>query len=52
MMFPWVWRLSGQLEIIYARHTPKTSIFGHLSVKADQQTCSEGYGRAIDLSEG
>ena len=31
---------------------PKTSIFGHLRVKADQLSCSEGYGRAIDLSEG
>ena len=32
--------------------TPKTSIFGHLRVKADQLFCGEGYGRAIDLSEG
>ena len=31
---------------------PKTSIFGHLRVKADQLSCCEGYGRAIDLSEG
>ena len=31
---------------------PKTSIFGHLLVKADQLFCAEGYGRAIDLSEG
>ena len=31
---------------------PKTSIFGHLRVKVDQLTHSEGYGRAIDLSEG
>ena len=31
---------------------PKTSIFGHLKVKADQLTQGEGYGRAIDLSEG
>ena len=31
---------------------PKTSIFGHLSVKTDQLSCSEEYGRAIDLSEG
>ena len=30
---------------------PKTSIFGHQRVKADQLTCIEGYGRAIDLSE-
>ena len=30
----------------------KTSIFGHLRVKADQLSHSEGYGRAIDLSEG
>ena len=36
--FQWVWRLSVQLEIICARHTPKTSIFGHLGVKADQLT--------------
>ena len=52
MTFPWVWRLFVQLEIICARHTPKTSIFGHLRVKVDQLTHSEGYGRAIDLSEG
>ena len=32
--------------------TPKTSIFGHLRVKADQLTQGEGYGRATDLSEG
>ena len=32
--------------------SPKTSIFGNLKVKADQLTQSEGYGRAIDLSEG
>ena len=32
--------------------SPKTSIFGHLRVKADQLTHGEGYGRAIDLSEG
>ena len=31
---------------------PKTSIFGHLRVKADQLSLGEGYGRAIDLSEG
>ena len=31
---------------------PKTSIFGHLRVKADQLTHGEGYGRATDLSEG
>ena len=31
---------------------PKTSIFGHLRFKADQLTQGEGYGRAIDLSEG
>ena len=31
---------------------PKTSILGHLRVKADQLTHSEGYGRVIDLSEG
>ena len=31
---------------------PKTSIFGHLKVKADQLTEGEGYGRAIDLSGG
>ena len=31
---------------------PKTSIFGHLRVKADQLTQGEGYGKAIDLSEG
>ena len=27
---------------------PKTFIFGHLRVKADQLSCGEGYGRAID----
>ena len=31
---------------------PKTFIFGHLRVKADRLSHSEGYGRAIDLSEG
>ena len=31
---------------------PKTSIFGHLRVKADQLSHGEGYGRAIDLFEG
>ena len=31
---------------------PKTSIFGHLKVKADQLTQGEGYSRATDLSEG
>ena len=31
---------------------PKTSIFGHLRVKADQLSCSEGHGRVIDMSEG
>ena len=52
MMFPWVWRLFGQLEIIYVGHPPKTSIFGPLRVKADQLSHSEGYGRVMDLSEG
>ena len=40
------WRLFG-LDTC-----PKTSIFGHLQVKAAQLTQGEGYGRAIDLSEG
>ena len=31
---------------------PKTSIFGHLRVKADQLTQGEGHGRVIDSSEG
>ena len=31
---------------------PKTSIFGHLKVKAEQLTQGKGYGRATDLSEG
>ena len=31
---------------------PKTSIFGHLRVKADQLTQGEGYDRVIDSSEG
>ena len=39
-------------EYIVLDMTPKTSIFGHLKVKADQLTQGEGYGRAIDLSEG
>ena len=38
---------------IFVLNTPhKTSIFGHLKVKADQLTQGEGYGRAIDLSDG
>ena len=41
-----------QLEIICAEHPPKTSIFGHLRVKAAQLTQGEGYGRAIYSSEG
>ena len=49
---PWSWRLLVLLENICAGHTPKTSIFRHLRVKADQLTQGEGYGRAIDLSEG
>ena len=52
MTFPWVWRLSVQLEIIVLDTPPKSSIFGHLRVKVDQLTHGEGYGRAIDLSEG
>ena len=40
------------MEIICAGHTPKTSLFGHLRVKADQLTQGEGYGRVIDSSEG
>ena len=40
------------LENFCAGHIPKTSIFGHLKVKADQLTQDESYGRAIDLSEG
>ena len=31
---------------------PKTSIFGHLRIKADQLTQGEAYGRVIDLSGG
>ena len=41
MMSPEVWRLFGWLEIIPAGHTPKTSIFGDLRVKADQLSHSE-----------
>ena len=41
-----------QLEIIVLDTHPKTSIFGHLSIKAAQLTQGEGYGRVIDLSEG
>ena len=41
-----------QLENICAGHPPKTFIFGHVKVKADQLTQGEAYGRAIDLSEG
>ena len=39
-MSPGVWRLFGWLENICAGHTPKTSIFGDLRVKADQLSCS------------
>ena len=39
-------------RLFCAIHTPKTSIFGHLRVKADQLTQGEGHGRAIDLSQG
>ena len=39
--FPWVWKLFVLLENV-----------GHLKVKAFQLTRGEGYGRAIDLSEG
>ena len=42
----------GGWRIFVLDTTPKTSIFGHLRVKADQLSCSGGYGRAIDLSEG
>ena len=31
---------------------PKTSIFGHLRVKADHLTQDKGYGRVIYSSEG
>ena len=38
---------------IYMLDTPpKTFIFQHLKVKADQLTQGEGYGSAFDLSEG
>ena len=42
----------GSWRILELDTPPKTSIFGHLRVKADQLSHSEGYGRAIDLSEG
>ena len=42
----------GSWRLFVLDALPKTSIFGHLRVKADQLTCSEGYGRVIDLSEG
>ena len=35
------------LENICAGHTPNTSIFGHLKVKADQLTQGEGYDRQL-----
>ena len=41
MMSPGVWRLFGWLENICAGHTPNTSIFGDLRVKADQLSCVE-----------
>ena len=40
------WRL-----FVLDTHT-KTSLFGHLRVKADQLAQGEGYGRVIDSSEG
>ena len=42
----------GSWRIFVLNTPPKTSIFGHLRVKADQVSHGEGYGRAIDLSEG
>ena len=41
-MSPGVWRLFDWLENNCAGHTPKTSIFGDLKVKADQLSCSKG----------
>ena len=41
MTSPGVWRLFGWYENICAGHTPKTSIFGDLRVKADQLSHSE-----------
>ena len=42
----------GSWRIFVPDKSPKTSIFGHLKVKADKLSCSEGYGRAIDFLEG
>ena len=42
----------GSWRIFVLDTPPKTSIFGHLRVKADQLSSGEGYGRAIDLSGG
>ena len=39
MTSPEFLRLFGWLENICAGHTPKTSIFGDLRVKADQLSC-------------
>ena len=47
-----VWEAICALGKYMCLTPPKYFIFGHLKVKADQLTQGEGYGRAIDLSEG
>ena len=42
MTFPRVWRLTDSLEHKCAGHTPETTIFGDLKVKADLMSCGEG----------
>ena len=48
MTFPWVWKLSVQLEIICARHTPLNF---HIWISKGQGQ-SAVLQRTIDLSEG
>ena len=54
--FPWCFQgfgdFLGSWRIFVLNTHPETSIFGHLRVKADQLSRSEGYGRANNLSEG
>ena len=52
MMFHGFGDYLGSWRIFVLDTLPKTSIFGHLQVKADQLSHGEGYGREIDLSEG
>ena len=52
MNFHWCGDYLYSWRVFVLDTPPKTSIFGHLMVKADQLTQGERYGRAIDLSEG